>query len=79
MYIDLDTVLNETFGGYCQQRISGFYGQRREGLRHTRLPKQLEKAVFNYSVPVGSRFNLGNFNYQVTEVISFSRIYLCCM
>ncbi len=69
MYIDLDTVMNETFAETASREYLILRAKER-GITPYEATKAIGQAVFNCSVPVGSRFNLGNFNYQVTEVIS---------
>lgn len=69
MYIDLDIVLNETFADTASREYLILRAKER-GITPYESTKAIGKAVFNCAVPVGSRFNLENFNYHVTEVIS---------
>lgn len=69
MYIDLDTVLDETFADTSSRKYLILRAKER-GVTPFEATKAISKAVFNLSVPVGSRFHLGNFNYRVEEVIS---------
>ncbi|WMI82036.1 baseplate J/gp47 family protein [Anaerotignum sp. MB30-C6] len=79
MYIDLDTVLNETFADTASREYLIRRAKER-GITPYEATKAIGKAVFNLSVPIGGRFNLNQFNYSVEEVISpqdFSYKVIC--
>lgn len=68
MYIELDTILNESFADtqtreYLKRRCAerGIYVQP--------ATKAIRRGVFNIDVPIGSRFSLNTLNYVVVEKI----------
>lgn len=69
MYIDLDTVLQETFADTASREYLILRAKER-GITPYEATAAVGKAVFNIAVPPGSRFSLDKFNYKVTEVIS---------
>ena len=77
MYIQLDTVLRETFVDTagrdhlvlrCAER--GIYAEE--------ATYAIRKGIFNIDVPIGSRFSLNTLNYEVTERISAGTFRLRC-
>ena len=68
-YIDMDTILDQTFA----DTMAGTYLDRRvaeRGLSREAATYAVVKGVFNTSIPIGNRFNLDSYNYTVTELIS---------
>lgn len=68
MYIELDTVLNESFADtqtreYLKRRCA------ERGIYVEEATKAIRRGVFNMDVPIGSRFSLNTLNYIVTEKI----------
>lgn len=77
MYIELDTVLNESFADtqtreYLKKRCAerGIYVQP--------ATKAVRRGVFNIDVPIGSRFSLNMLNYVVIEKIIDGEFKLEC-
>lgn len=69
IYIELDVIMNETFGDTAT-RTYLIKRAKERGLTPYAASKAIVKAVFNMDVPIGSRFNLNDLNYTVTEKIS---------
>lgn len=69
LYIELDILLNETFGDTATRKWLIKRAHERGIVPYT-SSHALVKGVFNIDVPIGSRFNLNNLNYTVTEKIS---------
>ncbi len=69
MYLELDTVLNETFANTASREylIKRVYER---GISPTAATYAVGKGVFNVSVPIGTRFSLESYNYTVSELIS---------
>lgn len=77
MYIQLDTVLNETFADtasrdYLIKRCA------ERGVVPEAATKAILKGVFNIDVPLGSRFSYETLNYVVTEKIDIGVFKLEC-
>lgn len=77
MYIQLDTVLNETFADtasrvYLMKRAS------EHGITPKPASKSTLRGLFNIDVPIGSRFSLDVLNYVVTEKIDDGEFRLEC-
>ena len=69
MYLELDTVLNETFANTASREylIKRVYER---GIGPTSATYAVGKGVFNVVVPIGSRFSLESYNYVVSELIT---------
>lgn len=70
-YIDMDTILDQTFA----DTMAGTYLDRRaaeRGLKREAATYAVVKGVFNIAVDLGARFSLSDtsYNYTVTELIS---------
>lgn len=77
MYIELDALLNETFAGTATRE----YLIRRAdevGIEPNAASKAVLRGEFNIDVPIGSRFNLDEVNFQVTEKIQDHVFKLQC-
>lgn len=77
MYIQLDTVLNETFANtasrdYLIKRCA------ERGIVPESATKAVLKGVFNIDVPIGARFSYETLNYVVTEKINTGEFKLEC-
>lgn len=68
MYIDLDVVMNETFADTASREYLILRAKERGVIPYKATPA-IAKAVFNMSVPIGSRFSIDEFNYTVAEVL----------
>ena len=69
MYIDLDVVLQETFGDTASREYLILRAMER-GITPRLATYAVGKGVFNVDVPIGSRFSIDSYNYKVTELIS---------
>ena len=69
MYIDLDVVLQETFGDTSSREYLILRAMER-GITPRLATYAVGKGMFNYAVPIGSRFSIDSYNYKVTELIS---------
>lgn len=69
MYIELETVLNETFADTASREYLIKRAAER-GLAPYPASKAVLKGVFNIDVPIGSRFSGGDLNYVVLEKIT---------
>lgn len=69
MYIDLDVVLQETFGDTASREYLILRAAER-GIEPYEASYAVGKGVFNIAVDIGSRFSIDNYNYAVTELIS---------
>ncbi|MDF2592916.1 MAG: putative phage Mu protein -like protein [Clostridia bacterium] len=77
MYIELDTILDETFA----DTASRTYLIRRaaeRGIVPNAATKAVLKGVFNMDVPIGSRYSLEDLNYVVTEKLIENEFKLQC-
>ena len=66
LYIQLDTVLDQTFadtagGGYLRRRAA------ERGIQAMPATKAVLRGEFNREVPLGARFSLGELTYRVLE------------
>lgn len=69
MYIELDTILNESFAD-TQTRDYLIKRCAERGIYPEAATKAVLKGEFNLDVPIGSRFSLDILNYKVIEKIS---------
>ncbi|MGE4215248.1 MAG: baseplate J/gp47 family protein [Anaerotignaceae bacterium] len=69
MYIDLDVVLQETFGDTASREYLILRAAER-GITPHLATYAVGKGVFNVAVPIGSRFSIDSYNYTTTELIS---------
>lgn len=69
LYIQLDTILNETFADTASRdRLIKRAAER--GITPYAATHAVLRGVFNIDVPIGSRFSLDELNYIVTERIT---------
>jgi uncharacterized phage protein gp47/JayE len=68
MYIELDTILNESFAD-TQSRDYLIKRCAERGIYPEAATKAVLKGEFNIDVPIGSRFSLDTLNYKVVEKI----------
>lgn len=68
MYIELDVILNESFGDTASRTYLIKRAAER-GLTPNDATYAILKGVFNKAVNIGARFSLGTLNYAVTEVV----------
>ena len=73
MYIELDVILNESFGDTASRKYLIKRAAER-GLSPYNASKAILKGVFNIDIPIGNRFSLDALNYVVIEKIA-SGIY----
>ena len=80
MYIEFDTILNETFGDTASRE----YLIRRAAERGI-VPYAASNAVLkavatpkNIDIPIGSRFSLNELNYVITEKIADGEYFVQC-
>lgn len=69
MYINLDLVLQETFGDTASREYLILRAAER-GIAPYEATYALGKGQFNMAVAIGSRFSIDSYNYAVTELIS---------
>lgn len=77
MYIELDTILNESFAD-TQSRNYLIKRCAERGIYPEAATKAILKGEFNIDVPIGSRFSLDTLNYKVIEKISTGTFKLEC-
>lgn len=77
MYIQLDTILNESFAD-TQTRDYLIKRCAERGIIPEPATKAILKGEFNIDVPIGSRFSLDMLNYIVIEKISDGIFKLEC-
>lgn len=77
MYIQLDTILNESFAD-TQTRDYLIKRCAERGVNVEEATKAIRKGEFNIDVAIGSRFSLNTLNYIVTEKISTGVFKLQC-
>ena len=77
MYIELDTILNESFAD-TQSRDYLIKRCAERGIIPEPATKAILKGEFNIDVPIGSRFSLDMLNYIVIEKISDGIFKLEC-
>ncbi len=77
MYIQLDTILNESFAD-TQTRDYLIKRCAERGVNVEEATKAIRKGEFNIDVAIGSRFSLNILNYIVTEKISTGVFKLQC-
>ena len=77
MYIQLDTILNESFAD-TQTRDYLIKRCAERGIIPEPATKAILKGEFNIDVPIGSRFSLDILNYRVIEKISNGIFKLEC-
>lgn len=77
MYIELDTILNESFAD-TQSRDYLIKRCAERGIYPEAATKAILKGEFNIDVPIGSRFSLDMLNYIVIEKISDGIFKLEC-
>lgn len=77
MYIQLDTVLNESFAD-TQTRYYLIKRCAERGVNVEEATYAIRQGEFNIDVPIGSRFSLNALNYIVTEKISDGVFKLQC-
>lgn len=76
-YIELDTILNESFAD-TESRVYLLKRAAERGLKPDEATYTVVKGQFNINVPLGSRFSLDDLNYAVTEKISDGIFKLQC-
>jgi uncharacterized phage protein gp47/JayE len=76
-YIELDTILNESFAD-TESRTYLIKRAAERGLTPTEATYTIVKGQFNINVPIGSRYSLDELNYAVTEKISDGIFKLKC-
>jgi len=69
MYVELDTVLNESFADTASREYL-ILRCSEQGIEPIPATSAILKAVFNIDVPTGQRFSLGSLTYIVTEKIN---------
>lgn len=77
MYIQLDTVLNETFAD-TQSRYYLIKRCAERGINVKQATSAIRQGEFNIDVPIGSRFSLNQLNYVTIEKISDGVFKLRC-
>lgn len=77
VYIELDTILNESFAD-TQSRTYLIKRAAERGISPKAATKSVLKGVFNIDVPIGSRFSLEELNYIVTEAIATGEFRVEC-
>ncbi len=77
MYIEADTILNETFADTASRDYLIKRALER-GITPNQATNAILKGIFNINVPIGSRFSLGKLNYIVTEKIKEFEFKLKC-
>jgi uncharacterized phage protein gp47/JayE len=77
MYIEADSILNETFADTASRDYLIKRSAER-GVTPGLASKAILKGVFNINVPIASRFSLGDLNYIVTEKIVDLQFKLMC-
>ena len=77
MYIQLDTVLNETFAD-TQSRDYLIKRCAERGINVREATFAIRQGEFNIDVPIGSRFSLNQLNYMIFEQISDGVFKLRC-
>lgn len=77
MYIELDTILKETFGDTASREYLIKRAVER-GIVPYSSSHAILKGEFNIDVPIGSRFNQGELNYVVVEKIEDNIYKLKC-
>lgn len=77
MYIQLDTILNESFAD-TETRYYLIKRCAERGITVKEATYSIRKGEFNIDVPIGSRFSLNTLNYIVTEKISAGVFKLQC-
>lgn len=77
MYIELDTILTESFGDTASRPYLIKRAAER-GLSPDAATFAILKGTFNIDVPIGSRYSLDELNYAVTEKISSGVFKLQC-
>ncbi len=77
MYIALNGFMIETFGDTASREFLIRRASER-GIIPEPATKAIWKGVFNIKVPIGSRFNLGELNYAVKELIELNSYKLEC-
>ena len=77
LYIQLDTVLNETFADTATREYLIKRAAER-GIAIDEATYAIRKGEFNIDVPIGARFSLNTLNYVVTEKISDGVFRLQC-
>lgn len=77
MYIELDTILNESFAD-TQSREYLIKRCAERGVFVKEATKAVRRGIFNINVPIGSRYSLNTLNYVVTEKIIDGEFKLEC-
>lgn len=77
MYIELDVILQETFGDTASRDFLIRRAAER-GIEPTDATFAVLKGVFNLSVPIGSRYSCNDLNYIVTEKMTDTNFKLKC-
>lgn len=77
VYIELDTILNESFAD-TQSRTYLIKRAAERGISPKAATKSVLKGVFNIDVPIGSRFSLEELNYVVVEKITTGEFRVEC-
>ncbi len=77
LYIELDNVLKEGFADTASREYLILRAKER-GITPNEATAAVLRGVFDGEVPIGSRFNLGELNYEVTEKIKDYEYKLTC-
>lgn len=77
MYIELDTILKESFAD-TQSREYLIRRAAERGITPEPATYAILQAEFNKDVPIGARFSLDDLNYIVTEKITSGRFKMEC-
>lgn len=77
MYIELDVILQETFGDTASRDFLIRRAAER-GIKPTLATYAILKGVFNMEIPLGSRFSCDDLNYFVKEKIQGNEYKMQC-
>lgn len=77
VYIELDTILNESFAD-TQSRTYLIKRAAERGISPKAATKSVLKGVFNIDIPIGSRFSLEELNYLVAGKITTGEFRVEC-
>lgn len=77
MYLELENILQETFGDTASREYLIRRAAER-GITPTEATYAILKGEFNISVPIGSRFNCSDLNYVVIEKIADNQYKMKC-
>jgi uncharacterized phage protein gp47/JayE len=77
LYIELENILKEGFADTADREYLILRAKER-GLTPNEATSAVLRGVFDGEVPIGSRFNLGELNYEVSEKIKNYEYKLVC-